>query len=57
VESEIAAAQEAQREAKQEARRKLREARHEERQEDAHAKVQELKAKLHLGGKVPAASS
>jgi F0F1-type ATP synthase epsilon subunit len=57
VESEIAAAQEAQREAKKEARKKLREARHDKRQEEAHAKVQELKAKLHLGGKVPAASS
>ncbi len=57
VEAEIAAAQEAQREAKQEARKKLREARHEKRQEDAHAKVQELKAKLHLGDNVPAASA
>jgi uncharacterized membrane protein len=57
VESEIAAAQEAQREAKKEARKKLREARHEKRQEEAHAKVQELKAKLHLGGKAPATSS
>jgi uncharacterized membrane protein len=57
VESEIAAAQEAQREAKKEARKKLREARHEKRQEEAHAKVQELKAKLHLGGKAPAANS
>ncbi|MEN3283087.1 MAG: hypothetical protein V7607_4227, partial [Solirubrobacteraceae bacterium] len=47
VESEIAAAQEAQREAKKEARKKLREARHEKRQEEAHAKVEELKAKLH----------
>jgi uncharacterized membrane protein len=57
VESEIAAAQEAQREAKKAARKKLRDARHEKRQEEAHAKVQELKAKLHLGGKAPAASS
>jgi uncharacterized membrane protein len=57
VESEIAAAQEAQREAKKAARKKLREARHEKRQEEAHAKVEELKAKLHLGGKAPAASS
>jgi uncharacterized membrane protein len=57
VESEIAAAQEAQREAKKEARKKLREARHEKRQEEAHAKVEELKAKLHHGDKVPAASS
>jgi uncharacterized membrane protein len=57
VESEIAAAQEAQREAKKAARKKLREARHEKRQEEAHAKVEELKAKLHLGGKAPAATS
>jgi uncharacterized membrane protein len=57
VETEIAAAQEAQREAKKEARKKLRDARHEKRQEEAHAKVQELKSKLHLGDKAPAASS
>jgi uncharacterized membrane protein len=57
VENEIAAAQEAQREAKKAARKKLREARHEKRQEEAHAKVEELKAKLHLGGKAPATSS
>ncbi len=58
VEAEIAAAQETQLEAKREARKKLREARHDKRQQDAHAKVQELKAKLHLGGgKTPAASS
>ena len=57
VENEIAAAQEAQREAKKAARKKLREARHEKRQEEAHAKVEELKAKLHLGDKAPAASS
>ena len=56
VESEIAAAQEAQREAKKEARKKLREARQENRQQEAHAKVSELKDKLHLGGKAPAAS-
>jgi len=56
VESEIAAAQEAQREAKKEARKKLREARQEKRQQEAHAKVSELKDKLHLGGKAPAAS-
>jgi uncharacterized membrane protein len=57
VENEIAAAQEAQREAKKEARKKLREARHEKRQEEAHAKVEELKAKLHAGSKAPAATS
>jgi uncharacterized membrane protein len=47
VEGEIAAAQEAQREAKQEARKKLRAARHQQRRDDAHAKVEELKTKLH----------
>jgi uncharacterized membrane protein len=47
VEGEIAAAQEAQREAKKQARKKLRDARHEKRREEAHAKVEELKAKLH----------
>jgi uncharacterized membrane protein len=57
VESEIAAAEEAQRQAKRQARKKLREARHEKRQEEAHAKVEELKAKLHLRGKAPATSS
>jgi uncharacterized membrane protein len=56
VESEIAAAEEAQREAKKEARKKLREARHQKRQEEAHAKVQELKAKLHLAGTAAATS-
>jgi hypothetical protein len=44
---EIAAAQEAQREAKREARKELQKARREKREEDAHAKVEELKSKLH----------
>jgi uncharacterized membrane protein len=56
VEAEIAAAQEAQREAKQEARKKLREARHEKNKQQAHAKVEELKSKLH-GEKQPAGTS
>ena len=57
VESEIAAAEEAQREAKAQARKKLREARQHKRQEDAHAKVQELKSKLRLGGKAAVPSA
>ena len=47
VEEEIAAAQEAQRKAKREARKELHDAHRAERKEDAHAKVEELKAKLH----------
>jgi uncharacterized membrane protein len=47
VEEEIAAAQEAQRKAKREARKELHKARHEKHKEDAHAKVEELKSKLH----------
>ncbi len=47
VEQEIAAAQDAQRKAEREARSELRRARVEKSKEDAHAKVEELKAKLH----------
>ncbi|MDX6410256.1 MAG: hypothetical protein QOE13_3327 [Gaiellaceae bacterium] len=47
VEEEIAAAQEAQQTAEREARKELHKARHEQRKEDAHAKVEELKAKFH----------
>ena len=47
VEEEIAAAQEAQRKAKDEARKELQKARREKSKEDAHAKVEELKSKLH----------
>ena len=47
VEQEIAAAQEAQREAEREARKELQKARREKSKEDAHAKVEELKSKLH----------
>jgi hypothetical protein len=57
IESEIASAQEAQREAKKEARKKLREARHDERRDDAHAKVEELKSKLHPDRKPATTSS
>lgn len=45
LEQEIAAAREAQRKAKREARKELHKARVEKR--DAHAKVEELKSKLH----------
>jgi uncharacterized membrane protein len=47
VEDEIAVAQEAQRRANREARKELQKARHEKHKEDAHAKVEELKSKLH----------
>jgi uncharacterized membrane protein len=47
VEQEIAAAQDAQRKAEREARSELRKARLEKNKDDAHAKVQELKSKLH----------
>ena len=57
VESEIAAAQEAQREAKQEARKKLREARREKRHDEAHAKVEDMKSKLHHNRKPATTSS
>jgi uncharacterized membrane protein len=47
VEQEIAAAQDAQRKAKREARSELRKARLDKNKDDAHAKVEELKSKLH----------
>jgi uncharacterized membrane protein len=47
VEGEIAAAQEAQRKAEREARRELYNGRVEKSKADAHAKVEELKSKLH----------
>jgi uncharacterized membrane protein len=47
IEGEIARAQEAQRDAKKQANAKLREARHEKTRAQAHAKVEELKSKLH----------
>ena len=46
VEEEIAAAEEAQRKAEREARKELRDARIEKTKGDAHAKVEELKAKF-----------
>jgi uncharacterized membrane protein len=54
VEAEIAAAEDAQREAKRKARAELRKARREKRQEDVHAKVEELKAKIHPDHKAAA---
>jgi uncharacterized membrane protein len=47
VEAEIAAAEKAQREAKRTARRELLEGRHGKHKEEIHAKIEELKAKLH----------
>jgi uncharacterized membrane protein len=47
VEQEIAAAQDAQLKAEREARSELRKARLEKTKDDAHAKVEELKSKLH----------
>jgi uncharacterized membrane protein len=47
VEQEISAAQDAQRKAEREARAEVRKARLEKSKEDAHAKVEELKSKLH----------
>ena len=47
IEDEIARAQEAQRDAKKQANAKLREERHEKTRAQAHAKVEELKSKLH----------
>ena len=47
VEEEIAAAQEAQRKAKREASEELRKAHVEKTKGDAHAKVEEMKSKLH----------
>jgi len=55
VEQEIAAAQDAQRKAEREARSELRKARLEKSKDDAHAKVEELKSKLH-GSKAGAAA-
>ena len=51
VEDEIAAAEEAQREGKKAARKQLREARHKKHRDEVHAKIEELKAKLHLDRK------
>jgi uncharacterized membrane protein len=50
VEQEIAAAEDAQRKADREARKELHRARFEKTKEEAHAKVEELKSKLHHSG-------
>ena len=47
VEDEIAAAEQAQRKAEHEARKELQTARLQQHKEDAHAKVEQLKSKLH----------
>jgi uncharacterized membrane protein len=47
VEAEIAASEKAQREAKRKARKELLEARHEKHKDEIHAKIEELKAKVH----------
>jgi uncharacterized membrane protein len=47
VEAEIAAAEDAERAARHKARQELHERRHEKREAEIHAKVEELKAKLH----------
>jgi hypothetical protein len=57
VEAELAAAEEAQRQAKRQARKELRQARQQQQKEKAHAKVEELKAKLGGGEKAPTANA
>jgi len=57
VEAELAAAAEAQREAKRQARKELRRARQEQHKAEAHAKVEELKAKLGGGEKAASPSA
>jgi uncharacterized membrane protein len=55
VKFEIAAAEDAQRAARKEARKELRKAKHEQHKEEADAKIEELKAKLHIS-KAPAST-
>ncbi len=57
VEAEIAAAEDAQREAKKQARKTLREKRHAQERSKIHAKIEELKAKLHRHTPAGASSS
>jgi uncharacterized membrane protein len=57
VEAEVAATEKAQRTAKREARKELLKARHEQHKNEIKAKIEELKAKLHLGKKAEAAAS
>jgi uncharacterized membrane protein len=57
VEAEIAAAEEAERKAKREARKSLLRGRRQRDKEAVHAKVDELKAKLHHREKAPSATA
>ena len=57
VEAEIAAAEKAQREAKKQACKELHKARHKKHKDEIHAKVEELKAKLHRREKAAATGS
>ena len=57
VEAEVAATEKAQREAKREARRQLLKARHKKHMDEIHAKIEELKAKLHRHKKATAGVS
>lgn len=57
VETEIAAAEDAQHAAKKAARKALHEKRREERKEKVEAKIAELKAKLHIGHPATASKS
>jgi uncharacterized membrane protein len=57
LEAEIAAAEKAQSKAKKEARKELRDARHKKHKDEIHAKVEELKAKLHRHKQAAGAAS
>ena len=57
VEAEVAATEKAQRNAKREARKQLLQARHDKHKDEIHAKIEELKAKLHLHKKASATAS
>jgi uncharacterized membrane protein len=57
VEAEVAAADEVQHKAKREARKQLLEARHQKGKEEIRAKLDELKAKLHLNRKAAATTA
>jgi uncharacterized membrane protein len=57
VEAEIAAAEDAERKAKQEARKELMRGRHEHNKAAVHAKVEELKGKLHRSGQTESSTA
>jgi uncharacterized membrane protein len=57
VEAEVATTENAQRKAKREARKELLKARHEQHQKEIRAKIEELKAKLHLRSKTGVTAS